>query len=112
MAKPGMGVTKKKKKKKSQPPKQPPASWITPSLATFGLYYDTAGGYFGHDEDEDEDEDDGTGYCDRCHQRDYIDPHSGFCDICAEEVRPPGGCPCWRQTCAYDSDECMFECEF
>ena len=34
------------------------------------------------------------------------------CDICAEEVRPPGGCPCWRQTCAYDSDECMFECEF
>jgi len=51
-------------------------------------------------------------YCENCGMKGFIDPHNGFCEDCAEENRPAGGCPCWRQACKYISDEDMYECEF
>ena len=68
------------------------------------------------DSDVDSDSDDslygsGRTYCESCDKKDYIDPHNGLCGDCAEQCRPIGGCPCWRQTCEYDEDSGDFVCE-
>ena len=78
-------------------------------------------GGFGCGSDEDSDSDDHSDcgscfgerrtYCEMCGNKDYCDPHNGLCGDCAEDTRPPGGCPCWRQTCQYFDEYDMFECE-
>ena len=84
--------------------------------------YDLAFGHrfgFDDDEDDDESEDDssffcgygGRDHCDGCGRKDHIDPHNGLCTECAEDMRPVGGCPCWRQTCRYLDELDGFECE-
>lgn len=66
--------------------------------------------------DDDDSGDEGEeGYCcERCHTFCDVgdfDPHNGLCYQCAEDIRPPGGCGCWRQTCPYLEEIECFECE-
>jgi len=102
-------VRKSAKKKKALP------------LPSFGGSFGYS--HYGDEDDLDSDDDSsscagsmyglggGKDDCERCGRRAHLDPHNGLCDDCAEDIRPPGGCPCWRMNCEYSEDLDMFACE-
>ena len=97
--------------KKPKAPKQVPNPLAYLNAAVGYGGYGGYGHFGGYGSESDDDEHDYCEGCDGCFPFGEVDPHNGLCGDCAESMRLPGGCPCWRQTCQYSSEMEMFECE-